>query len=101
MKTWLAGQTERRATGLLSRAGSGAFLYFAAADASRADEHPAHVTVYLGADVLQVRIPSPLGLVVGVADVVADGRMLLAVGAMSHWDSDSIFMRFIRDSLPH
>jgi hypothetical protein len=35
-----------------------------------------------------------------VADVVADGWMLLAVGAMSHWDSDSIFLRFIRDSMP-
>ena len=81
-------------------ASSGAFLYFAAADTSRTDQHSAHVAVYLSADVLQIRIPSPLGLVVGVADVVADGRMLLAVGAMSHWDSDSIFLRLIRDSQP-
>src|SRR5271156_6143859 len=52
--------------------GSGAFLDLARADASRADQHSPHVAVHFRAHFLQVGIPAPLGLVVGVADVVAD-----------------------------
>jgi hypothetical protein len=51
---------------------SRALLNFARADTSRADQDSPHVAIYLGAHFLQVGIPSPLGLVVGVTDVVAD-----------------------------
>ena len=67
---------------------SRALLNLAAPNTSRADQNPAHVAANLSADFLQVGIPAPLGLVVGVADVVADRWMLLAVCAMSHWISD-------------
>ena len=67
---------------------SRALLNLAAPNTSRADQNPAHIAANLGADVLQIRIPAPLGFVVGVTDVVADRRMLLAVCAMSHWISD-------------
>ena len=67
---------------------SRALLNLAAPNTSRADQNPAHIAANLGADVLQIRIPAPLGFVVGVTDVVADRRMLLAICAMSHWISD-------------
>ena len=67
---------------------SSALLDLAAADTSRADENSAHIAADFGANFLQVGVPAPLGLVVGVADVVADRRMLLAIGAMFHWSSD-------------
>src|SRR5882762_10257458 len=67
---------------------SRALLNLAAPNTSRADQNPAHIAADLGADVLQIRIPAPLGFVVGVTNVVADRRMLLAVCAMSHWISD-------------
>jgi hypothetical protein len=65
-----------------------ALLNLAAANTSRADQNSAHIAANLSADFLQIRIPAPLGFVVGVTDVVADRRMLLAVCAMSHWISD-------------
>src|SRR5258708_10024274 len=74
------------------KAASRALLNFAAENTSRADENSADIAANLGADVLQVGVPAPLGFVVGVADVVADRRMLLAVCAMSHWISDSNFI---------
>jgi hypothetical protein len=67
---------------------SRALLNLATANTSRADKNPAHIAANLSADFLQIRIPAPLGFVVGVTDVVADRRMLLAVCAMSHWISD-------------
>ena len=73
---------------IAAEAPSRTLLHLAATDTSRADENSAHIAANLGADFLQVGVPAPLGLVVGVADVVADRRMLLAVCAMSHWISD-------------
>jgi hypothetical protein len=62
----------RRLRRLLLGSMLGAFFYSSRADASGADQDAADVAVYLGADFLQVGVPSPLGFVVGVADVVAD-----------------------------
>ena len=68
------------------KAPSRALLNLAAANTSCADQNSADIAANLGSDVLQVGVPAPLGFVVGVADVVADRWMLLAVCAMSHLD---------------
>jgi hypothetical protein len=83
---------------IAAEAPSRALLNLAAPNTSRADENPAHIAANLGTDILQIRIPAPLGFVVGVTNVVADRRMLLAICAMSHWDFR--FKRFIWNSQP-
>ena len=50
----------------------GDFLDFAAADAAGADADAFDALADAGADFLQVGFPSPFGLVVGVAHVMAD-----------------------------
>ena len=53
----------------------GSLLDLAAAQAARADEQPPHPAAYLRAHHLEVRLPSTLGTVVGVAHVVAHGAV--------------------------
>ena len=64
----------------------GALADFAAADASGADQQPLDPAPDLRPYFLKIGLPSTLGLVVGVADVVAHRGLLTANRAMSHLD---------------
>ena len=63
---------------------SGGLADHPAADTAGTYEEPLDAAPNHGADVLQVRVPSPLGLVVGVADDVAHRGVLAANRTMSH-----------------
>ncbi len=60
------------------------FVHLAAADASRAHANPPDPAAHQSAHLLQVRLPPPLGLVVGVAYVVANRVMLSANRTLLH-----------------
>src|SRR5579875_4154135 len=76
----------RTAGNVPRRRGSGALPDLAAADTTGADQHPLDAAANLGAHFLQIGVPSALGFVVGVADVVAHRGLLAANRAMSHLD---------------
>jgi hypothetical protein len=59
-------------------------LNLSATDASRAHHHTFDVAADGGADLFQIRMPAALGLVVRVADVIADRLMLFANRAVLH-----------------
>src|SRR5262245_57551065 len=63
---------------------SGGFLDLAGSDAAGARLDVAHGAVEVGLHALQIGVPAPLGLVVGVTDVVADRRPFAAHRALSH-----------------
>ena len=67
------------------------FLNLPAAQASRADNHPLDAAADGRANLFQIRMPSTLGLVVRMADVVADRLMLFANRAVLH---DALLFRF-------
>jgi hypothetical protein len=71
------------------------FLNLAATQTSRADGHSLDVAADRRADLFQIRMPSTLGLVVCMADVVADRLMLFANRAVLH---DAYFFRFGKSS---
>jgi hypothetical protein len=62
----------------------GGFFYSAAAHASSADEDSPDTATDHGTHFLKVRPPSPLGPVVGVANIVSDRRLFSAKGTVSH-----------------
>ena len=67
-------------------------LNLSAPQAARAHQHSLDAAADRRANLFQIRMPSPLGLVVRVADVVADRLMFLANRAVLH---DAFFSRFL------
>jgi len=64
---------------------SGALLNASAPETAGANQEALDTAGRGGAHFLEVWVPSPLGLVVGMADVVADRRAFAANRTMSHW----------------
>ena len=65
---------------------SGDFLDSTGTDASSADADSLDASTDMGADFLQIRLPTPLRFVVGMAYVVADRRRFATKCTASHID---------------
>ena len=64
-----------------------------APEAPRANQHASDASGRGSADLLQVGVPAPLRLVIGMADVVADRRAFAANRTMSHRGNLSSLVR--------
>src|ERR1700722_4991836 len=73
-----------RSPGSAASRGSGALANLAAADTARTYQHPLDAAADQRAYFLQVGIPAPLGLVIGVADAVAHRGPFAEYPNLSH-----------------
>jgi len=69
---------------VIANSSSGALLNVSAPEAAGANQKALDTAGRGGAYFLQVWVPSPLGLIVGMADVVADRRAFATNRTMSH-----------------
>ena len=76
---------ERKRPAAIANPSSSALLNTSAPETAGANQETLDTAGRGSAHFLQVWVPSPLGLIVGMADVVADRRAFAANRTMSHW----------------